>query len=164
MHDFNQSVHQPPGVPYYSLAGNADINGDGVLDYGESRGMFPADISIVGPVSLPVAPRVIQLLANRAYQALGRVKYVNVLTESGATWWNRKYSIVQAIVSPNLEPNDMVSTISSVHCTTECGFQPLGNAAHPDAIYPYNHTTLKNGEIMQTIWDNIVARFPVTPF
>jgi hypothetical protein len=164
MHDFNQSVHQPPGVPYYSLAGNADVNGDGVLDYGESRGMFPADISIVGPVSLPVAPRVIQFLANRAYQALGRVKYLNVLTQSGATWWNRKISIVQAIVSPKPEPNDMVSTISSVHCTTECGFQPLGNAAHPDAIYPYNHTTIKNGEIMQTIWDNIVARFPVTPF
>ena len=163
MRRLNQTLKPAPGVVYYSMAGNADANGDGAIDEREAPGFLPD--------WLPM--RAQKLACNRTYQALGRVRSVELeeVRTGGDQDPERKlqqpvfwYTIVRADVAQAAEPNDLVSTVSSVHCQNPCGFIPLGSKDHPDAIYPYHHSTLKTEELLDVIWDNITSRFKVKQY
>ena len=114
----------------------------------EIAGFFPLNIPGFGAA-----------LGTRIYQALGRVKFLEVdRVDSGAFYLKDTYQ-VRGIVKRRPEGNDLVSTVSSVHCR-ECGFTPLTTGLG-DAAHPYNHSALKNDAIMQMILEHIGTRFPV---
>ncbi|HEY6390909.1 MAG TPA: hypothetical protein VIX89_06515 [Bryobacteraceae bacterium] len=126
---FNLMVHQFPGIPYYSIAGNADANGNTTIEASEATGFgVPASI------------------ATTLYRALGRTKSLTVVEKSRGPWGIIKYNFAQAVLSNTIEPNDLVSTVSSTHCTA-CGFASL-------ATFSRNHSSLKD----TTTTDLIVAR------
>ncbi len=165
MRELNKTLTPAPGVAYYSLAGDADSNWNGTIDGNESDGFLPSKT----PTALA------NILCNRTYQALGRVKFLEideklkpVIREQydpefkgGKTVY---YTVVRAMVDAKAEPNDLVSTVSSVHCQTPCGFTPLGNDSHADAVYPYHHSNLKSPELLLTIWNNITGRYKVSGY
>jgi hypothetical protein len=167
MRMFNQQTPKVPGVSYYSLAGNADGDDhDLILQLPEIDGFLFDHLPLPG--FLPSATgrfegdQVAVLVCNRLYRAMGRAKSIKVQTQvvPGPNLVTQ-YSVVQAVLAPNPPaPNDLVSTAASTNCT-ECGFIPLGDDTHTDAIYPYNHTALKNPLVMQVIWDKITEQFPV---
>src|SRR5574340_125253 len=162
MRRLNQTLKPAPGVPYYSLAGNADSNGNGVIDFSEAEGFLPDFLNI----------NLAAVACNRTYEALGRVRSLELeeVRTGGDQDPERKgqrvywYTIVRGEVNAKIEPNDLVSTVSSVHCQNPCGFVPLGSTEHPDAIYPYHHSNLKSPELLGVIWDNITSRYKVNQY
>jgi triacylglycerol esterase/lipase EstA (alpha/beta hydrolase family) len=159
MRQYNNEIKPVPGIVYYSLAGNADQNGDKQLNFMEMEGLFPAAPTHVQLEANPIYAK----LGNRIYQALGRTKSIKIIPIPGQYPWEADYGLVQGIFSSDPEPNDMVSTTSSVHCS-ECGFIPLSSDDHKDAIYPYNHTTIKSAETIRLIWERITSLFPLRTF
>ena len=132
---FNAVVHQWPGIPYYSIAGDADADGNGIIQGDEWKG-FPFT----------------DFLATIDYEALGRTTSLPV-TETSLAWGIVKYNFAPAVLSDTVAPNDLVSTEASTHCTA-CGFQTL-------ATYKLNHLALKNATTTDLIVSTISQQYPV---
>jgi hypothetical protein len=156
MTEFNAATPPRPDVHYFSLAGNADTDGDGVISAAEASPLFPA----AGVTDY--TDEILSSLATRTYQVLGRTQAV----------WVTPNLIrpVKGFVAPDVQPNDLTSVANSVHCDI-CGFQPLpatsGWGAFPTAaekaIYPYNHSGLRSPRILDLILQKIQELYPVAP-
>jgi pimeloyl-ACP methyl ester carboxylesterase len=142
MNAFNLANPKPPNAGrMYSIAGDADNNGNGKIDnFDEARLFFGPEIVQWAQV----------MLANDMYQALGRVLFVS-LRQVGLSEWN----IAAAPMRPALVPNDMVSTAESVHCA-HCGFVRL-------ADFNLNHSRLKSRVVLDRILQQIRQDYPLQP-
>jgi pimeloyl-ACP methyl ester carboxylesterase len=154
MKKFNDNTPKRSEVPYYSIAGDADRNGDGVIGPAEAAGVIDA------PNWAPQT-EIRSVFGQRTYQALGRIR---AILSWHAGIWPFTSTEVSGVVVQKPEPNDLVSTVESVHCV-RCGFEPIP-WVNPDTgvsrrYFPFNHTQLKSPVVMQVIWDHIQKNFPV---
>ncbi|MBI4875206.1 MAG: hypothetical protein HY822_11295 [Acidobacteria bacterium] len=151
---FNDNTPKHPEVAYYSIAGDADANGDGVISPAEAGGVIDA------PAALPQT-EIRSVFGQRTYQALGRIRQIRTYPAGVWPWTSTG---VAGVVVQRPEPNDLVSTVESVHCA-RCGFEPIPcvdpNSGVSRRYFPFNHTQLKSPVVMQAIWDHIQKRFPV---
>jgi hypothetical protein len=138
MEAFNASVTRFPGIPYYSIAGDADADGNGTIEASEYAGLIPSSVGST---------------ATTIYQALGRTKSLKVIVKSRGPFGLIKYNFAQGELSATAEPNDLVSTVASTHCVT-CGFFPL-------QTYKKNHSALKNTTTTDLILARIQQDYPV---
>jgi pimeloyl-ACP methyl ester carboxylesterase len=154
MDKFNDNTPKRSEVPYYSIAGDADRNGDGIISPAEAAGVIDA------PSPAP-QNEIRSVFGQRTYQALGRIRSIKSW-QVGA--WPLASHGVTGVVVQKPEPNDLVSTVESVHCA-RCGFEPIPwvdpNTGASRRHFPFNHTQLKSPVVMQVIWDHIQKNFPV---
>jgi triacylglycerol lipase len=134
---FNVRVRPWPGIRYYSIAGNADANGDLRIE-GAERDQFTGFNDTTATI---------------IYRALGRTTSIRVVEKSRGPWGWIKYDFADATLTDTVAPNDLVSTVASTHCAT-CGFQEL-------ATYELNHSTLKNATTVDLIVNRIRQDYPV---
>ncbi len=155
MTEFNAATPPRPDVHYFSLAGNADADGDGYIWASEASPLFP------GAGLEYFTDSALSSLATRTYQVLGRTLAVWVTQD--------RIDPGKGLVTPEVQPNDLTSTAASVHCDI-CGFKPLAapNGIWPwfpsaarDAIYPYNHSSLRGPRILDLILRKIQELYPV---
>ena len=137
MASFNALVHPWPGIRYYSIAGNADADGDTFIKGDEWKGLTLINDGV----------------ATTMYRALGRTTSLRVVEKSRGPWGIIKYNFAEAVLSDTIAPNDLVSTVASTHCTS-CGFQAL-------ATYKLNHAALKNATTTDLIVNQIKQDNPV---
>ena len=137
---FNSQVHKPAGTRYFSIAGDADRNGNQTIDTLEEAEQY--------------SPGGVLLSADTVYQLLGRYHRIDydALPTLGS---GDDAAILHPVVTGTFEPNDLVSAMSSVHCTA-CGFETLNS-------YKLNHSQLKSKEVMYFIVDTIQKEFPLPP-
>ncbi|MCL4488891.1 MAG: hypothetical protein M1570_12275 [Chloroflexi bacterium] len=136
MASFNALVHKWPGIPYYSIAGDADANHNTTIEKDENA-QSPYLDSWVTTI----------------YQALGRTKSLKVVEKSRGPWGIIKYNFADAVLSDTIAPNDLVSTVDSTHCAS-CGFAPL-------KTYLLNHFALKNATTTDLVLSQIKLDYPV---
>jgi pimeloyl-ACP methyl ester carboxylesterase len=149
MEEFNRKYKKQPGVCYYSLAGDADTNGNKTIEAAEAVPLIPLS-SVTG-----------SLLGNRIYRVLGRTLYVTI-QERPIRLGLSTYQRLTAILAPTLEPNDLTSRVDSVHCEP-CGFQRFTRGAALNGIYLYNHSALKNPTTMLDILQQIARDTAESP-
>ena len=154
MRAFNAQTPKRASVPYFSIAGAADENGNDIIEFQEADGMFPG-----------FAPEgVQQFVGTRIHRFLGRTKALRIESEPAGLIGSLlgvtplaslvNYNLRDSsILSADAEPNDLVSTAASTHCT-ECGFVPL-------VTYPHNHSALKRPRTIDRILDEIRKLYPI---
>ncbi len=134
---------KPPDVPYFAIAGNADQNANWTIDLREEwAGMLDPPLS-----ELDNTPSF-----NAVYQALRRIRFVNVV-------YVPFFGIAQFTVTPAnaFLQNDLVSTVESTLCT-KCGFERLPDSppdSPPLPSFNLNHTLLKHPAAIDLILDKI---------
>jgi len=156
---------KPKKIPYYSLAGNADVNGDDRIDLNEVRGFL----------AIPDDPRLQQgvlWVANGIHRILSRTQRLLYRTEERTVQDARgnqvqqTFTVIEAVPATPPVQNDLTSGVWSVHCTA-CGFRPVTSPFYPqgsEGIYPLNHSTLKSFPIIDIILEKIRADFPLKTF
>ncbi|MCX6623030.1 MAG: hypothetical protein NTY38_18575, partial [Acidobacteria bacterium] len=151
MHAWNLALNPKPSeVPYFSIAGDADADGDGAINDKEASAF-----------GLPTS------LAQEVYDTLGRLRSVELKHQQTVETGERGYDVwkLQAAANSLFAPNDLVSTGASVHCA-KCGFRPLSPLPREDGrdplLAPRNHSQLKCAEVMAFIWAHIKGRFLLT--
>ena len=154
MRAFNERTPKHPSVPYYSIAGSADANGDDLIEFAEADGMFPS-----------FAPEVLQsVFGTRIHRFLGRAISLEMSVErAGLIGTLLNVTPLSTLINYRIEgtsvlrdnpaPNDLVSTAASTHCI-ECGFVPL-------QTYPNNHSALKRPRTIDLILNQIRSLYPV---
>ncbi|MBI4875207.1 MAG: hypothetical protein HY822_11300 [Acidobacteria bacterium] len=154
MGKFNENTPKRAEVPYYSIAGDADANGAGVVGAAEAAGVIDA------PSPAPQTA-IRSVFGQRTCQALGRIR--RILALQNGIWPMWTFTVSGEVVQTP-EPNDLVSTVESVHCA-RCGFEPILYADPKTGAsrraFPFNHTQLKSPVVLQVIRDRIQRRFPV---
>jgi hypothetical protein len=149
MRRFNAETSQRPGVKYYSIAGDADLNRDKFISAAESEAFLPPSIPAL-------SESVARELNTETYKMLGQISSVGWKTVDGT-----RYVIGDVLRDDqNLVPNDMVSTMPSVHCL-ECGFTPLESYPLAGSSFPANHSALKSVPVIDRVLKQINADFPV---
>jgi hypothetical protein len=131
---------KPPGVRYFSVAADADLNGDGHVDCAEAKPLLGT-----GPC----------IFADTMYQVLGFVTSVTVQqrsfvvdTEYGPQEFT--YDFVSATRGP-FEPNDLTSTVKSAHYDD---FTPILTTKS-------NHSSVKNANTAAVVMGQIQKAYPV---
>ncbi len=171
MAEFNRTHTKPKSVQYFSIAGNADVISDDMIELAELEAFLSECI--------PLLPEFVDnflnvAAANRVHRMLSRIRGVTLKPMSRRevvqglfpqivlnSWTIVK---VERVQTPRL--NDLVSTTDSVHCTS-CDFVSLGSnicPACPQGIYEENHSSLKRARIIDVIHQKIRALFPLTDF
>ena len=146
MAEFNQQNPKHPAVPYFSIAGAADANGNDIIEFPEAEGMFP-----------PSPESAQRFFGTRIHRVLGRAKSIVVVKREGIDRKNLttvQYNMAFAVTREEPEDNDLVSTSASTHCTDECGFIPL-------ATFPWNHSALKRPVTLNRILSTIQQLYPL---
>lgn len=141
MEEFNKKYKKQAGVCYYSIAGDADTNGNKSIEGFEATPL------------VPLASTVGSIIADRIYWVLGRTLSVTI-QEVPYAFGLRRYQRLTAILAEESEPNDLTSRVESVHCES-CGFQRLVTGGNSTGVYAYNHSALKNPLIMERILERI---------
>jgi triacylglycerol lipase len=136
--EFNTSNTKTDRIPYYSIAGNADTNGNGSIEESEARELLPAGFTQTATVG------------NRLYQMLGRSERMAVIETVGPT--GKKYRSAVAPYSAGFEPNDLFATAGSVHFAPF--FQPLVTTKR-------NHLTEANATVFDLILRMIRVSYPL---
>ena len=154
MRAFNERTPKHPSVPYYSIAGSADANGNDLIEFAEADGMFPS-----------FAPEALQsLFGTRIHRFLGRAVSLEMIIEpAGLIGTLLNVTPLSALINYKIEattvlrdepaPNDLVSTAASTHCA-ECRFAAL-------QTYPNNHSALKRPRTIDLILNQIRALYPI---
>lgn len=173
MRDFNNATPKHPNVPCFSIAGDADANRDGIISTSEVA--LVLDV----PSWLPRSPNLAirKTVGPMIYEALGRVRSIMAAPAPASlfyppSWYWSTLStltsgsrvLLSGFVSKRVLPNDLVSTVNSVHCA-RCGFQkiPYTDPATGTSLdsFPANHSQLKSAAVFRVIWEHIQQRFPI---
>lgn len=138
MSTFNRITSLPGGIKYYSFAADADVNGDIIIQNGESAGMLPGALNFTLNTG------------SLLYHLLCCVEDITV-TRMTNFWGLNEWHVVAPVWSGFFHLNDLAVTRESAQYP---GFSFQGT-------YDLNHSTIKSSGPLQVVIDKIKADYPV---
>jgi len=137
---FNAANPWPGGVNFYTIAADADVNGDGDINLAEATPLIPDIWAVVDAAEI----------GTLMYHLLGNVASLTVTRHTNFFGIN-EWHVIAPTATPAFVTNDLVVTLTSSRF-------PGGTQLLHDNN---NHSSVKNDNTAQSILDRINADFPV---